>query len=134
MKPRIDFITLAVGNLEKSVAFYKDVLGFPTQGTQEGFEDHVLFELENGFGLVLYERIEFLTFTSNPNQKEPSSGFILSHFAEDKEEVDAILAKALKGGATQIGEVSNEAWGYSVNFADPDGHQWEINWSPAHRE
>ncbi|OZB04863.1 MAG: glyoxalase, partial [Idiomarina sp. 34-48-12] len=32
MKPRISFITLTVDNLEKAVAFYRDGLGWPTEG------------------------------------------------------------------------------------------------------
>lgn len=30
MKPRISVITLGVADLEKSLAFYRDGLGFPT--------------------------------------------------------------------------------------------------------
>ncbi len=134
MKPRIDFITLAVSDLSRSIDFYQNTLGFLTQGIQEDFEDHVLFEMDNGLGLVLYERKEFLSFTRNPEQKESSAGFMLTHFVQEKEEVDHILDTALQGGATQVGEVINEAWGYSANFVDLDGHQWEISWSPAHRD
>ncbi len=32
MRPRVNIITLAVGNLEKSLAFYRDGLGLPTKG------------------------------------------------------------------------------------------------------
>ena len=32
MKPRITVLTLGVDDLEKSVAFYRDGLGLPTQG------------------------------------------------------------------------------------------------------
>ena len=32
MKPKLNIITLAVNDLEKSVAFYKDGLGLPTEG------------------------------------------------------------------------------------------------------
>lgn len=32
MKPRIRVITLGVSDLERSLAFYRDGLGFPTQG------------------------------------------------------------------------------------------------------
>jgi catechol 2,3-dioxygenase-like lactoylglutathione lyase family enzyme len=32
MKPRITVITLGVTDLEKSLAFYRDGLGFPTEG------------------------------------------------------------------------------------------------------
>jgi uncharacterized protein len=130
MKPRINFITLAVGDLQKSFKFYREGLGLPSLGRLEGNEDHVLFELENGFALVLYLRSEFLKFTLHPNAPVRSAGFMISHFAGSKAEVDAILQRALQAGATPVGTPRTETWGYSANFADPDGHLWEITWNP----
>ena len=126
MRPKINFITLAVADLEKSVDFYKSVFGFPTGGVQEGHENHCLFELEDDFSFVLYRRDDFLPLTANPNQTEKSAGFILSHNAQNKEEVDQILNSALSRGASQIGQPLDKDWGYAVSIADPDGHQWEI--------
>jgi predicted lactoylglutathione lyase len=126
MKPKIDFITLSVNDLSKSIAFYRDGLGMPTEGVKEGFSDHCLFEMERGFSLVLYQRERFLEFAGGRGQGENSAGFIISYFAESAEEVDAILRAALKAGGTQIGEAKEEPWGYTANFADLDGHQWEI--------
>ena len=57
MKPRINVITVAVDDLEKSLAFYRDSLGWrprwPAEGTVEPF-DHVAFELQSGLSFVLY--------------------------------------------------------------------------------
>ena len=40
MKPRIKVLTLAVSDLERSLAFYRDGLGLPTQGViGQEFED-----------------------------------------------------------------------------------------------
>ncbi|HXV41892.1 MAG TPA: VOC family protein [Anaerolineae bacterium] len=130
MKPKIDFLTIAVTDLKKSVAFYKDGLGLPTKGIQDANEEHCLFDLDNNFSLVLYSRNEFLGLTRNPHQSEKSAGFIISYIANSKAEVATILQKAIKAGATQIGQTQDEPWGYSANFADPDGHQWEITFMP----
>jgi predicted lactoylglutathione lyase len=130
MRPRINFITLAVADLEKSFKFYQQGLGLPSLGRLEGNEDHVLFELENGFGLVLYLRSAFLKFANSPDSPMRSAGFIISHFAESKAEVDTILQNALEAGATPVSGPVEEAWGYSANFTDPDGHQWEITYDP----
>jgi uncharacterized protein len=126
MKPRINFITIAVSDLKRSFQFYKDGLGLPTKGLEEGNDDHALFNLENGLSLVLYSRKEFLQFSANPEQAVSSAGFIISHIAGSKDEVNQILNQALKAGAKQIGTAKDEPWGYAANFADPDGHHWEI--------
>ena len=130
MKPKIDFLTIAVADLEKSVAFYKDGLGLPTKGIQKGNEDHCLFELAHGFRLVLYRRQEFLSLTQTSAEVAKSSGFIISYIADRRAEVDAILQQAIQAGAMQIGSTQDEPWGYSANFADPDGHHWEISFMP----
>ena len=122
MRPKINFTTLAVTDLKKSIDFYKNAFGFQTEGIQEGYEDHCLFELEDDFILVLYHRAAFLPLTANPNQTEKSAGFILSHNAQNKNEVDEIVKSALSLGATQIGPPLDEEWGYSISIADPDGH------------
>ncbi len=36
MEPKITSITLSVNDLEKSVAFYRDGLGFPSEGIDRG--------------------------------------------------------------------------------------------------
>ncbi|MCP9769070.1 VOC family protein [Lacihabitans sp. LS3-19] len=130
MKPKISFITIAVTDLNKSISFYNEVFGFPTKGIQEGSEEHCMFDLDDKFGLVLYRRQEFLTLIANPNQTEKSAGFILSHNAQNKKQVDEILHAALKARATQIGKTQDEPWGYSANITDLDGHHWEIVYMP----
>jgi uncharacterized protein len=51
MKPRITLITLGVDDLEKSLAFYRDGLGLPTEGivaTQFAHGAVAFFDLQNG--------------------------------------------------------------------------------------
>jgi catechol 2,3-dioxygenase-like lactoylglutathione lyase family enzyme len=57
MKPRIKVLTLAVSDLERSLAFYRDGLGLPTQGViGQEFEDGavVFFHLNDDLILALY--------------------------------------------------------------------------------
>ena len=126
MQPRIDFITLAVEDLDRAIAFYRDGLGLPTDGTREGYEDHCLFNLSGTLSLVLYRKKDFIGMTADPSASQRSAGFILSHIAASRTEVDEILSRALRFGAVQIGQPQDEEWGYTVGFSDPDGHQWEI--------
>ena len=130
MKPRIDIITLAVDNLETSLAFYRDGLGLATQGILDG-EDHVAFELDGGVTLVLYPRAELARISNDTGTMKSSVEFILSHAASSREEVDIILARARAAGAVIPAQPQEEPWGYSGYFKDPDGHLWEILWGYA---
>ena len=65
MRAKIFFITLAVDDLGPSVAFYRDGLGWPTEGiVGQEFHDEVtgadgtiaFFTLDGGLLLGLYER------------------------------------------------------------------------------
>ena len=126
MKPKINIITLAVDNLRKSIAFYKDGLGLPTQGMVEG-QDHILFELQNNLSFVLYLRTELDMVAGQSNSSHRLPGVILSHIADSKEEVDTILERVKECGGTLFPDKPKESdWGYSGHFKDPDGHIWEI--------
>ena len=59
MKPRIKVITLGVSDLQRSLAFYRDGLGLPTQGIiGTEFEDGavVFFDINDDLILALYPR------------------------------------------------------------------------------
>jgi uncharacterized protein len=57
MRARITVLTLAVADLERSVAFYRDGLGFPTKGIVGTEFEHgavAFFDLESGCRLALW--------------------------------------------------------------------------------
>lgn len=59
MKPNIKVITLGVDDLHRSLRFYRDGLGLPTEGiVGTEFEDGavVFFHLDGGLVLALYPR------------------------------------------------------------------------------
>jgi uncharacterized glyoxalase superfamily protein PhnB len=48
-----------------------------------------------------------------------------------REEVDALLDRAKRAGATIPAPAREMSWGgYVGYFADPDGHVWEVAWNP----
>jgi predicted lactoylglutathione lyase len=126
MKLKVNIITLAVEDLAKSVVFYKDGMGLPTQGIIDG-GDHILFEMQDNLSLVLYSRSELDVFAYQSNISKKSSEFILSIAADSEEEVDSILKRAITAGGTLLPNQPKEFdWGYTGHFQDPDGHTWEI--------
>jgi predicted lactoylglutathione lyase len=126
MKPRISIITLAVDDLERSLRFYRDGLGLPTKGIIEGFDDHVLFEMQEGLSLVLYMRKEIDEISGQANGIKSSSECILSYAATTKEEVENILNLVISAGGSLCGKPKEQPWAYFAYFKDPDGHLWEI--------
>ncbi len=129
MKPTVSIITLAVDDLERSLAFYRDGLGLPTDGIADLADggDHILFPLEGGLSFVLFLRSELATVTLQPDTGRDPLAWVLSHTAGSAEEVDAILNQAAAAGGTITVAASPQPWGgYAGYFADPDGHLWEI--------
>lgn len=119
MRPKINFITLAVDNLEKSIAFYKNAFGLSVSDQNANL---CLFEMEDDFYLVLSQKEDF---AKQVNDFKGSSGFILSNSVVSKKEMEQIVSKAEKFGAKRVKEL-NEEWGDSITIMDLDGHHWEI--------
>jgi uncharacterized protein len=58
-------------------------------------------------------------------------GIELAHNVRSREEVDALLARAVQAGATLVRSAVRADWGgYSGAFADPDGYVWEVAHNP----
>jgi uncharacterized protein len=140
MKPRIHVITLAVSDLERSLAFYRDGLGLDTEGVIgpefAGDDDTpagaaAMFHLDGGLILALYPRAELAKDTNLPTSTPRSGEFSIGHLVASKADVDALLAQATAAGATATEAPHDRPWGiYSVYFRDLDGHLWEIIWNP----
>jgi catechol 2,3-dioxygenase-like lactoylglutathione lyase family enzyme len=129
MKPKISLITLGVADIARSVAFYRDGLGFPTHNYTPG-EDMVMLQLE-GSWLGLFPRAELAKDAGVPDGPAGFSGVALAHYVASKADADAVFAQALAAGATTIKPMQDAFWGgYSGYFADPDGHLWEVCWNP----
>ena len=132
MKARIHCLTLAVDDIERSLAFYRDGLGLPTPSEAGAGSDHVALSLPGGLYFVLILRSEFAEFTTLADRTPAAPGTsecILSYFAADREEVDAILDRAQAVGGTRRGPAAERPWGYAGYLTDPDGHLWEIMWN-----
>ena len=141
MQKRVDVITLAVRNLERALAFYRDGLGLETRGiTATEFEGDdvrpagavVMFRLESGLILALYPRSELAKDANVAPGPQQSGEFSLAQIVPERGDVDALLAQAEAAGATITDRPHERPWGiYSGYFRDLDGHLWEIIHNPA---
>jgi catechol 2,3-dioxygenase-like lactoylglutathione lyase family enzyme len=134
MKPRIRVITLAVGDLEQSLAFYRDGLGLPTAGiTGEEFEDGavVFINMNDDLILALYPAASLAKDAKVAVTEKRLGAVSIGHAVNSKDEVDAVMAQAERAGATITDPARERFWGgYSGYFHDPSGHLWEIAWNP----
>lgn len=134
MKPRITVITIGVSDLQKSLEFYRDGLGFPTQGIMGGEFEYgavVFFDLANGLKLALWPRSSIVRDATLQLQPPSATEFTLGHNVSRKEDVDGVMEQAKRAGARIIKPAGNTFWGgYAGYFQDPDDHLWEIVWNP----
>ncbi|WP_136634629.1 VOC family protein [Pseudooceanicola onchidii] len=134
MKPRITVLTLAVSDLARSVAFYRDGLGLPTDGIIGQEFDHgavAFFDLAGGMKLALWAQVDLAHDTGLPATPISTTALSVAQNVLTKAEVDAVLAEAEAAGAGIIRRPSDTFYGgYAGYFTDPDGHLWEICWNP----
>jgi catechol 2,3-dioxygenase-like lactoylglutathione lyase family enzyme len=140
MQLRIDVITLAVGDLERALEFYRDGLGLESRGiigTEFAGDETTpsgaaaMFELEGGLILALFPRTELAKDANVPLGPPKTGEFSIGHIVASKADVDSLLARAEAAGATLTDQAHERPWGiYSGYFRDLDGHLWEIIWNP----
>jgi catechol 2,3-dioxygenase-like lactoylglutathione lyase family enzyme len=134
MKPRINVITLGVSDLERSLAFYRDGLGLPTEGIiGKEFEHGVVafFNLQADLKLAIWPRKSISHDSGLPLGSPSPTEFTLGHNVSSKSEVDAVMEQAKKAGAVIVKPAQDTFWGgYAGYFQDPDRHLWEVVWNP----
>jgi len=130
MEPRISIITLGVADLQRSIRFYRDGLGFPTDA---GEGASIAFFRTGGARLALYP-LDRLAEDIGPGVKPARDGFggiTLAHNVRTKSEVAQVLTLAENAGGRVVKPAQDVFWGgHSGYFADPDGYTWEVAWGP----
>ena len=134
MKPRITVITLGVDDLDASLAFYRDGLGFKTEGIfGKEFEYGAVafFDLQPGLKLAVWPRKSLAKDSGLPLGPPSATELSLGHNVMSKEEVDGVMEQARKAGAVIVKPAQDTFWGgYAGYFQDPDRHLWEVVWNP----
>jgi catechol 2,3-dioxygenase-like lactoylglutathione lyase family enzyme len=134
MKPRVTVLTLAVGDLERSLRFYRDGLGLPTEGIvgQEfAYGAVAFFKLQASLVLALWPRRSLSHDAGIRLGSKSAIKASIGHNVRSKAEVDAVMKQAQKAGATIVKKAKRTFWGgYAGYFKDPDDHLWEVAWNP----
>ncbi len=135
MQPRITVITIGVDNLERSLRFYRDGLGLPTQGIVGTEFEHgavAFFEVQAGVQLAIWPRTSIAHDTGIPAGTPSPTDFTLGHNVASRDAVDVVMEQARTAGAVIVKPAQATFWGgYAGYFQDPDQHLWEVVWNPA---
>ncbi|HET9864263.1 MAG TPA: VOC family protein [Steroidobacteraceae bacterium] len=135
MKARISVLTIGVSDLERSLAFYRDGLGLPTEGIVGREFEHgavAFFTLAGGLKLALWAQDDIAHDTGLPKAPVSPTSFTIGHNVASREEVDQVMNQAARAGAGIVQPAHVTFFGgYAGYFRDPDGHLWEVIWNPA---
>ena len=129
MKTTFDHVVLRVSDLDRSIIFYCDVMGFEPVGKRRQPEprrvEQVVFRVGESQVLVLFHRADF-------EKDDPADMRGMDHlaFRVGDGEYEAILGRLAANGFTpHRGEERNLGAlgiGYATYFYDPDGIELEI--------
>lgn len=135
MKPRITLLTLGVASLERAVRFYREGLGWPSEGivgTNIPNGAVAFFDLQPGLKLALWPRASIAHDTGLPETGHSATSHTIAHNVATRAQVQEVIALAVRAGATLVRAAHDTDWGgCSGYFQDPDGHVWEVAWNPA---
>lgn len=141
MVGRIYHVGLTVSNLDKSIAFYRDILGLKYQGEimMVGEETDKMFQKKNCKARVAYLNgsenieappVELIQFVDNEVKKVQSNLFMtsISELCFYTDDIDTVYKKLIEKNAECLSEpqyfdFSSQGFGKSkaFYFKDPDG-------------
>ena len=104
---RVNVVYLYVTDMERSAAFYRDLLGIPLEGDEHWQEASL-----GGTRFALHHTHEGIG--------ELSAGTI--HLNLEVEDIDAAVERLAVAGA-DVQETMRDDWGAAVRISDPDGYQ-----------
>lgn len=119
------FINLSVKEVDKSTNFFRE-LGFEFNPQFSDESTSCMIISENIFAMIMSEG-KFMGFSKKEIVDTTTSAeIIISFSAENREQVDEIVNKALASGGKTFSEPVDHGFMYIWGFQDLDGHLWEV--------
>jgi predicted lactoylglutathione lyase len=119
------FVNLPVKNLPASIAFFTK-LGY-TFNAQFTDETATCMIVAEDIYVMLLTEEKFKTFTPKPIcDATKSTEVLVALSTENREEVDAMVRKAVAAGGSTYNKPQDHGFMYAHGFQDLDGHIWEV--------
>jgi uncharacterized protein len=117
-----------VRDIEASIAFYRDKLGFTLQHRAPGFADF----LGAGHTLALWDRVHIARHAGVPVDPTAAASMAIAVRLPDAVALDATHAELLGKGVAFVRPPENYPWNARcAYFTGPDGEVWELYaWLP----
>ena len=132
---KITCICLGVRDMERSVIFYRDQLGFHTDSGDN--HPRVCFFDTPGTKFELYPLdllAKDIDASDPPVYHDGFGGITLAYNVDSRAKVDETIELVRKAGGRIVKEPQDAFWGgYHAYFSDPDGYYWEVVWGPDFR-
>ncbi len=118
MRDRIDYVILYVSDLERAIAFYRDVVGLPFKFSDRGYAEFATTNLK----FALFDASRALDLIG----REPTGAFGAEVLIVT-EDVDAEAERLRAAGAEILSGPEDRPWGHrTLHVAGPDGHVVEF--------
>lgn len=125
--PRQIFVNLPVDDLPRSMAFFEE-LGY-TFNPQFTDENAACMVISDTIFSMLLTQAYFQTFIPNPiSDAHEDTEVLIALSCDSREEVDAIVDKAIELGGTTFRDPQDHGFMYGRAYRDLDGHIWEYIW------
>jgi predicted lactoylglutathione lyase len=123
--PKQIFVNLPIRDMARSQAFFKGLgFSFNPQFTNE--QGACMVVSDQIFVMLLLEPF-FKGFTNKPlADATKSTEVLIALSCDNREEVEAMVKKAVAGGATTPMPPQDHGFMYQHGFTDLDGHMWEV--------
>ena len=131
--PRQIFVNLPIQDMQRSQAFFRALgFSFNPQFTNEQGACMVVSK-DHSYVMLLVQAF-FQGFTNKPvADARKTTGVLVALSCDSREEVDAMVSKALAAGGTAPRPPQDHGFMYQHGFEDLDGHVWEVLWmDPRH--
>jgi len=121
------FVNVAVSNLQGSIEFF-ETLGFTFNAQFTDATATCMLVGEDAYFMLLTPE-KFASFSKQPpSNPRKYTNALFSFSVGSREQVDALVNKAIEAGGSQAGEPEDHGFMYEWSFYDLDGYAWGVFW------